>query len=98
MGFRTVEITGPAEIHIRSRCLIVEKEQEKGKPSPEEGAVSADPSAPVKKKRGRPRKQEPEKIKVSVPLEDISTIVFMGAGVRISSMAMARGFVLSPIF
>lgn len=31
MGFRTVEITGPAELHVRSGSLIVEKELKIGR-------------------------------------------------------------------
>ena len=71
-----MEITGPAELHVRSGSLLIEKElinstAKAGKPA-------------------RGRKPQPEKQKWSIPLEDISCIVCMGAGVRISSMAMAQ--------
>ena len=29
MGFRTVEVTGPAELHVRSGSLLIEKEIKK---------------------------------------------------------------------
>ena len=56
MGFRTMEITGPAELHVTQSQLTVEKNE----------------------------------IKVQIPLEDISTIVCSGAGIRISTAAMIR--------
>lgn len=57
MAFRTLEIQGPAELHVRTGQLTVEKE---------------------------------ENITLTIPLEDISTIVCFGAGIRISTMAMAQ--------
>ena len=57
MAFRTLEIQGPAELHVRSGQLTVEKETN---------------------------------ITLTIPLEDISTIVCFGAGIRISTMAMAQ--------
>ena len=57
MAFRTVEIHGPAEIHVRTGQMTVEKE--------ENGTVS-------------------------IPLEDISAIICLGAGIRLSTMAMAQ--------
>ena len=82
MGFRTVEITGPAELHVRSGSLMIEKEIKK--------ELSRKPdNAPKAKKRGKKQK-EPEISKILIPLEDINTIVCMGAGIRISTMAMAQ--------
>ena len=52
-----LEIQGPAELHVRSGQLTVEKETN---------------------------------ITLTIPLEDISTIVCFGAGIRISTMAMAQ--------
>lgn len=80
MGFRTVEITGPAELHVRSGSLLIEKELK------EERRIS---NTDVSKAKKRSRK-EPEIDKIMIPLEDINSIVCMGAGIRISTMAMAQ--------
>lgn len=79
MGFRTVEITGPAELHVRNGSLMVEKELKKERSNNSEGSDS--------RKR---RKKEADTDRIIIPLEDISSIVCMGAGVRISTMAMAQ--------
>ena len=81
MSFRTVEITGPAELHVKNGSLVIEKEikEEKGKTKP--AAVSAG---------SRKKQKKPELTKLTIPLEDIYTIVCMGAGIRISTMAMAQ--------
>lgn len=80
MGFRTLEITGPAELHVRSGSLLIEKELKK-----EHSLSNADNSKARKRS-----KKEPEIDKIVIPLEDINSIVCMGAGVRISTMAMAQ--------
>lgn len=80
MGFRTVEITGPAELHVRNGSLMIEKEMKK------ELATSSTDSSKTKKRI----KRDMELDRILIPLEDISTIVCMGAGVRISTMAMAQ--------
>lgn len=56
MALRTLEIKGPAELHVRAGQLTVGKEDHT----------------------------------FSIPLEDISTIICFGAGIRISTMAMAQ--------
>ena len=66
MGFRTIEITGPAELHVRSGSLVIEKE------------LKADSTIPVSDsgktpKRGKKQKV-PEISKLLIPLDDISTI------------------------
>jgi len=81
MAFRTVEITGPAELHVKNGTLVIEKEIENT-----EGSKSEKSRAAVKRKRTR----QPETLRYMIPLEDISTIVCMGAELRISTMAMAR--------
>ena len=88
MAYRTVEITGPAELHVRSGSLIVEKEI---RGSSETQKDSPDPEgAKTSRKRGRPKKKQvPETNKWIIPLEDIRTIICTGAGVRISTMALA---------
>lgn len=89
MAYRTVEITGPAELHVRSGSLVVEKEiRVPVADRPEDVKTN---TAQPPRKRGRPKKQPvPETNKWIVPLEDIRTIICMGAGVRISTMAMAQ--------
>ena len=87
MGFRTVEITGPAELHVRQGLLIIEKERKTlGIP------LSETDSQKQKKTRtkGKRKPAAVETVKISVPLEDIRTLVCMGASVRISTMAMAQ--------
>ena len=89
MGFRTVEITGPAELHVRQGLLIIEKERKTlGIP------LSETDSQKQKKTRtgtkGKRKLAAVETVKISVPLEDIRTLVCMGASVRISTMAMAQ--------
>lgn len=82
MGFRTVEITGPAELHVRSGSLVIEKNLKSD-------SSSNDPK--LKKSTKRSKKQEESDIsRILIPLDDISTIVCMGAGIRISTMAMAH--------
>ena len=78
MSFRTVEITGPAELHVKSGLLIVEKEFKND--------IAASVGVTAKSRK----KSKPETTKISIPLEDISTIVCMGAGIRLSTMAMAQ--------
>ena len=56
MGFRTLEIRNPAELHVTMGQLTIE--QEAGK--------------------------------VSIPLEDLTTIVCIGANIRISTIGMAQ--------
>ena len=89
MGFRTVEITGPAELHVRQGLLIIEKERKNlGIPLSE-----TDSQKQKKTRTGTKGKRKPavvETVKISVPLEDIRTLVCMGASVRISTMAMAQ--------
>ena len=89
MGFRTVEITGPAELHVRQGLLIIEKERKTlGIPLSE-----TDSQKQKKTRTGTKGKRKPaavETVKISVPLEDIRTLVCMGASVRISTMAMAQ--------
>ena len=81
MGFRTVEITGPAELHVRSGSLVIEKEIKNEKSKTDDIIAAA---------RGRKKENTLNLQKVTIPLEDISTIVCMGAGLRISTMAMAQ--------
>ena len=81
MSFRTIGITGPAELHVKNGSLVVEKEMK-------EIMVKTDCAAHDKGVRKRQKK--PGTVKVSIPLEDIGSIVCMGAGVRISTMAMAQ--------
>ena len=40
MGFRTVEIIGPAELHVRNGSLMVEKELKKERSNNSEGSDS----------------------------------------------------------
>lgn len=80
MGFRTVEVTGPAELHVRSGSLLIEKEIKK------ERDLDNTDNSKIRKRS----KKEPEIDKIVIPLEDINSIVCMGAGVRISTMAMAQ--------
>ena len=82
MGFRTVEITGPAELHVRSGSLIIEKELKS-----ETNSSCRDSS---KTKKQSKKIKDSERSKIQIPLEDINTIVCMGAAIRISTMAMAQ--------
>lgn len=70
MGFRTVEITGPAELHVRNGSLIIEKEVKK-----EHGFGNTDQT-----KTRKCSKKEPEIDKILIPLDDINSIICMGAG------------------
>lgn len=77
MSFRTVEITGPAELHVKNGSLVIEKE------------IKAEKSATVSEGT-RKKQKKPVLTKLTIPLADIDTIVCMGAGIRISTMAMAQ--------
>lgn len=81
MSFRTVEITGPAELHIKNGSLVIEKEIKEDKGNTNPTSVSAG---------SRKKQKKPMLTKLTIPLGDIYTIVCMGAGIRISTMAMAQ--------
>ncbi|MDO5139654.1 MAG: type II CRISPR-associated endonuclease Cas1 [Oscillospiraceae bacterium] len=87
MSFRTIEITGPAELHVKSGSLVIEKEN---KDKTEQADHTSNCSGDRKKSLKDRKRKKPENRKLIIPLEDISTIVCMGAGVRISTMAMAQ--------
>ncbi|MDO5133611.1 MAG: type II CRISPR-associated endonuclease Cas1 [Eubacteriales bacterium] len=90
MAFRTVEITGPAELHVKNGSLVVEKEL--SELTIEKDQKNTKKTSPEKDKNGKKArgKSKEEKTKIYIPMEDISTIVCMGAGIRISTLAMAK--------
>lgn len=81
MSFRTVEITGPAELHVKNGSLVIEKEINEEKEKADHTMASA---------RTGKKQRKPVITKLMIPLEDICTVVCMGAGIRISTMAMAH--------
>jgi len=81
MSFRTIEITGPAELHVKNGSLVVEKEIKENNVKTDHNSVN---------KADQKKRKKPEITKLLIPLEDINTIVCMGAGIRISTMAMAQ--------
>lgn len=88
MSFRTVEITGPAEIHVKNGALLIEKE--KKAVFSEDREIKEESNDEKKKSKKKTGKEEMEIVRILIPLEDISTIICMGAGIRISTMAMAK--------
>ena len=95
MAFRTIEITGPAELHVKNGTLVIEKElsalitEKDQEPSSEIPQEDTKRGKRGKRSKDRPKEKE-EKAKIQISIEDISTIVCMGAGIRISTMAMAK--------
>ena len=92
MAFRTVELTGPAEIHVRNGALLVEKEIPNSKDVNKAGDTANKKTTLGKgtRKKYAAERLDTEKIKWMIPLEDILSIVCLGAGIRISTMAMAK--------
>lgn len=92
MAFRTVELTGPAEIHVRNGTLLVEKEILDSKEVKKTGDTANKKTAQEKgvKKKNSVERMDTETVKWMIPLDDILSIVCLGAGIRISTMAMTK--------
>ena len=81
MSFRTVEITGPAEIHVKNGALLIEKE--KKAVFSEDREIKEESNDEKKKSKKKTGKEEMEIVRILIPLEDISTII---SSVRIVTM------------
>ena len=73
MSFRTVEITGPAEIHVKNGALLIEKE--KKAVFSEDREIKEESNDEKKKSKKKTGKEEMEIVRILIPLEDISTII-----------------------